>query len=389
MLKQFKHDPEDENLWALKSVTFDVEHGEVIGVIGANGAGKSTLLRILSRITEPTEGRGILNGRVGSILEVGTGFHPELTGRENIQLSGTIMGMRRSEIARKFDEIVAFSGVEEFIDTPVKRYSSGMYVRLAFAVAAHLDPEILIVDEVLAVGDASFQKKCLGKIGTVAEEGRTVVFVSHNMAAVSRLCKRIVCLAKGRVVNVAEANAGIASYLKMVACDGDGATTLNFADRSGVGPIRFVSFHCESLCGEPITHLVSGSGVRFVLGYRSHDPGTDRVHVEEVSIVVYATDGSRLTNLSSLYFDSDVFVGLPHQGQFVCTVPKLPLRSGRYTVAIYCGANGQISDWVRSSASFDVEDGDYFGTGRITTAYGGSVFIEHGWDVRAAESGDT
>lgn len=379
---------EEESLWALKNVTFDVEQGEVLGIIGANGAGKSTLLRILSRITEPTEGRAILHGRVGSILEVGTGFHPELTGRENIQLTGTIMGMKRAEIARKFDDIVAFSGVEEFIDTPVKRYSSGMYVRLAFAVAAHMDPEILIVDEVLAVGDASFQRRCLGKIGDVAEEGRTVVLVSHNLAAVSNLCKRVVCLAMGRVVNVGEAKDGIARYLNMLACDGEG-TTLNVADRSGVGPLRFVSFHCESMTGERVTHLVSGRGVRFVLGYQSQPGGKEGIRVEEVSIVVYAADGSRLTNLSSLYFDSDVLAAVPPQGQFVCTLPKLPLRSGRYTVAIYCRANGEVSDWVRSAASFDVEDGDYFGGGRITTAYGGVVFIEHGWDVRAADGSDT
>ena len=183
-------DKSDETIWALKDVSFEVRRGEVVGIIGRNGAGKSTLLKILSRITEPTTGRAEIHGRVGSLLEVGTGFHPELTGRENIYLNGAILGMRRFEIERRFDEIVAFSEIERFLDTPVKRYSSGMYVRLAFAVAAHLEPEILLVDEVLAVGDAAFQKKCLGKMGNVAETGRTVLFVSHNMAAVSNLCKR-------------------------------------------------------------------------------------------------------------------------------------------------------------------------------------------------------
>ena len=191
--------PEPNTIWALRNISFTVQQGEILGIIGRNGAGKSTLLKILSRITEPTEGKAIIRGRTSSLLEVGTGFHPELTGRENVYLNGAILGMRRSEIARKFDEIVAFSEIEKFIDTPVKRYSSGMYVRLAFAVAAHLEPEILLVDEVLAVGDAEFQKKCLGKMGDVAKEGRTVLFVSHNMQAVSQLCNRAILLQKGSI----------------------------------------------------------------------------------------------------------------------------------------------------------------------------------------------
>lgn len=190
----------DDFIWALKEVSFDVKHGEVIGIIGRNGAGKSTLLKILSRITKPSEGSAEIHGRVGSLLEVGTGFHPELTGRENIYLNGAVLGMKRAEVARKFDEIVAFSEIEKFLDTPVKHYSSGMHMRLAFAVAAHLEPEILLVDEVLAVGDASFQKKCLGKIGDVKKEGRTVLFVSHNMLAVQRLCERCLLFEHGRLL---------------------------------------------------------------------------------------------------------------------------------------------------------------------------------------------
>jgi lipopolysaccharide transport system ATP-binding protein len=200
-------------IWAIRDVSFDVEHGEVIGVIGRNGAGKSTLLKVLARITEPSTGRALLRGRVGSLLEVGTGFHPELTGRENIYLSGAILGMRRGEVDRKFDEIVSFAEVEKFLETPVKRYSSGMYVRLAFAVAAHLEPEILLVDEVLAVGDAAFQKKCLGKMGDVATEGRTILFVSHNMVAVKNLCQRAILLGGGRVIENGETDRVIARYL--------------------------------------------------------------------------------------------------------------------------------------------------------------------------------
>ncbi|HEY2343921.1 MAG TPA: ABC transporter ATP-binding protein, partial [Chthoniobacteraceae bacterium] len=205
--------PRPNTFWALKDVSFDVQAGEVIGIIGRNGAGKSTLLKVLSRITEPTSGKAILRGRVASLLEVGTGFHPELTGRENIYLNGTILGMKRAEIARKFDEIVDFAGIGAFIDTPVKRYSSGMYVRLAFAVAAHLEPEILVVDEVLAVGDVDFQKKCMGKMGSVAKEGRTVLLVSHNIGLMETLCSRGVLLRDGSVVSQGGIQKVVADYL--------------------------------------------------------------------------------------------------------------------------------------------------------------------------------
>jgi len=210
-----KQDPEkEETIWALRDVSFEIDPGEVVGIIGRNGAGKSTLLKILSRITEPTTGRVELYGRVGSLLEVGTGFHPELTGRENIFLNGVIMGMKREEIERKFDEIVAFAEVSKFLDTPVKRYSSGMYIRLAFAVAAHLEPEILIVDEVLAVGDTSFQRKCLDKMNEVSRHGRTVLFVSHNMPAVTRLCDRTILLDEGTILKDGPSHQVVSAYLK-------------------------------------------------------------------------------------------------------------------------------------------------------------------------------
>jgi lipopolysaccharide transport system ATP-binding protein len=225
-------DGADSTFWALKDVSFEVKRGEVIGIIGRNGAGKSTLLKLLSRITEPTEGFAEIRGRVGSLLEVGTGFHPELTGRENIYLNGAILGMHRSEIRRKFDEIVAFAEVERFIDTPVKHYSSGMYLRLAFAVAAHLDPEILVIDEVLAVGDAAFQKKCLGKMGCVAQEGRTVLFVSHNMQAISTLTQRSLLLSNGR-------------------CLGDGPSDLVIAEYSREGNMAGLIYEDEPSNSEP------------------------------------------------------------------------------------------------------------------------------------------
>jgi lipopolysaccharide transport system ATP-binding protein len=239
-------DPRAEvsEFWALKDVSFDVAEGEVVGIIGKNGAGKSTLLKVLSRITPPTEGRIALNGRVASLLEVGTGFHPELTGRENTFLNGAVLGMTRKEIRAKFDEIVEFAGVEKFLDTPVKHYSSGMYVRLAFAVAAHLEPEVLVVDEVLAVGDAEFQKKCLGKMGEVAEGGRTVLFVSHNMAAVQQLAPRSLLIAEGRVVKDGPSHEVITAYL---GSGGGAAEALNPRSETDAFRVRRVCFNHEAL----------------------------------------------------------------------------------------------------------------------------------------------
>src|SRR5437588_5670825 len=244
-------------IWALKNISFEIKHGEVVGIIGRNGAGKSTLLKILSRITDPTSGRVILRGRVASLLEVGTGFHPELTGRENIFLNGAVLGMARGEVRRKFDEIVAFAEIEKFLDTPIKRYSSGMYVRLAFAVAAHLEPEILIVDEVLAVGDAEFQKKCLTKMGHVAGQGRTVLFVSHNMGAVQTLCRRAFLLAQGELQQEGPAREVVAEYLRV--SDAISSLPLNErTDRSGVGRFRFDELAVLNAKGEQRDFAVTG-----------------------------------------------------------------------------------------------------------------------------------
>ena len=253
--------PPEERFWALKDVSFDVKPGEVVGIIGRNGAGKSTLLKILSRITAPTKGRVEIRGRVASLLEVGTGFHPELTGRENIYLNGAILGMSRAEITRKFDEIVAFAEIEKFLDTPVKRYSSGMYVRLAFAVAAHLEPEILIVDEVLAVGDAEFQKKCLGKMGEVAGGGRTVLFVCHNMCAVSTLCKRALLFSLGKLKSVRSATEAVAEYLSEGVLNSSGYTKLEHCppqSQQGTREAEFLSFELLNSRGETSAALGFG-----------------------------------------------------------------------------------------------------------------------------------
>ena len=256
---------EEKTIWALDDVSFEVQPGEVVGIIGRNGAGKSTLLKVLSRITEPTRGRVDLWGRVGSLLEVGTGFHPELTGRENIFLNGAILGMKRSEIERKFDEIVAFAEVEKFIDTPVKRYSSGMFLRLAFAVAAHLEPEVLVVDEVLAVGDASFQKKCLGKMSDVANAGRTVLFVSHNMGAIQGLCGRAIWLSGGKIVGQGEANQIVAEYMEMVGQEIDTPAT----DSSAALSIRKV--HLRNKSGEITSNFAFGSSMAVEIHYHARE----------------------------------------------------------------------------------------------------------------------
>lgn len=272
-LSAFGHDgndPEDV-IWALRDVSFEVREGEIVGIIGRNGAGKTTLLKILSRITTPTRGRAVIYGRVASLLEVGTGFHPELTGRENVYLNGTVLGMSRKEVGRKFDEIVDFSGVEKFIDTPVKRYSSGMRVRLAFAVAAHLEPEILLVDEVLAVGDAEFQKRSLGRMEKVAREGRTVLFVSHNMSAVNRLCPRAVLLEGGRVARDGTAGEVTSAYLTGESGAG-GARTWALDEAPGTDDLRLTSVGMFNSSGTPTSTADVSEPLELRIGYHVARP---------------------------------------------------------------------------------------------------------------------
>jgi lipopolysaccharide transport system ATP-binding protein len=280
----------------LKDVSFQVERGEVVGIIGRNGAGKSTLLKVLSRITEPTEGRAVINGRVGSLLEVGTGFHQELTGRENIYLNGAILGMTKDEIDRKFDEIVDFSGVEKFIDTPVKRYSSGMRVRLAFSVAAHLDPEILLIDEVLAVGDAAFQKKCLGKMGDVAKSGRTVLFVSHNMGSIQKLCPRSLLLNNGQIVLDSNTQEVVETYLSNLEKTIRDTSLDAVPRRNGLGEcIRFTDCSIVNSEGEIDDHLLFGESFGIYLEARAS------VELRDLSIIVGIDSfkGNRITTATS------------------------------------------------------------------------------------------
>ncbi|MEN9935458.1 MAG: hypothetical protein RLZZ387_2037 [Chloroflexota bacterium] len=365
-----------EPFWALKDVSFEVRRGEVVGVIGRNGAGKSTLLKVLSRITRPTEGRARIHGRVGSLLEVGTGFHPELTGRENIFLNGAILGMRRQEIQRKFDEIVDFAEVERFLDTPVKHYSSGMYTRLAFAVAAHLEPEILLVDEVLAVGDAAFQKKCLGKMGEVAKEGRTVLFVSHNMAAVENLCVSALLLSGGRLTEIGPVRQVISAYLK-IASGQDTVPLVDRVDRKGNGKLKMVAlavygenFASLPACGGPVTLEISYEGS---LPLRN-------VHI---SAGFYTAFGEGCLYVSN-DLTGDALNDLPEQGKLICRFDKLGLMPGTYTVNLYCTINGVLADWVQNAADVTVEAADYYGTGKLPPkGYGYSV-ADHRWTVWAS-----
>lgn len=369
-----------EAFWALKDVNFDVKRGEVMGFIGRNGAGKSTLLKILSRISEPTSGSIRLRGRVSSLLEVGTGFHPELTGRENIFLNGAILGMMRAEIRRKFDQIVDFAGVEKFLDTPVKRYSSGMYVRLAFAVAAHLEPEILVVDEVLAVGDTEFQQKCMARMHEIAHNhGRTILFVSHNMAAVQNLCSRCVLLHKGRVSLIDTPARAIRHYVDSIMPADLGSGELrNRVERSGTGAIRFTGFHLEDADGHQIRCAISGKDLVLVFTYEvnsEHPPRKVDVGLsiasgaDQLVFVLYSSYAGR-------YLDPP-----GKRGAFRCCVSKLPLAAGRYIVGARIVAEQEEADWPRDGVGcLEVEQGDFYGTG--STGFSGTHFLVNGdWEV--------
>lgn len=359
-------------IWALRDVSFTVGEGEVVGIIGRNGAGKSTLLKILSRITEPTAGRAILRGRVGSLLEVGTGFHPELTGRENIFLNGAVLGMRQREIQRRFDEIVAFSEVERFLDTPVKRYSSGMYVRLAFAVAAHLEPAILVVDEVLAVGDSAFQKKCLGKMDQVAKSGRTVLFVSHNMAAVRGLCTRCIYLDEGLLVGDGEVDVITREYLAA----GSVLMTTPLedrADREGTGRLRITGFNCRTR-DEVCPQLIFGEPGDIDLHYR----GSGALKDIHISVGFSSTSGEGVLLLDSEIAGSPI-AQVPEAGTLRCHMDRVALLPGTYILNLYVMVAGQVADWIREAVQLEVSDGDFHGSGRVQPKGYGSVAVSHQW----------
>jgi lipopolysaccharide transport system ATP-binding protein len=371
---QEKHlDESPDYFWALKDINLEIKQGEVVGIIGRNGAGKSTLLKILSRITPPTTGTITYHGRVASLLEVGTGFHRELTGRENVFLNGSILGMKRSEIAKKFDEIVAFAEVEKFIDMPVKFYSSGMYVRLAFAVAAHLEPEILIVDEVLAVGDAEFQKKCLGKMGDVAKQGRTILFVSHNMAAIQSLCKSALLLFDGKVVEQGEVPHVVSSYLDRTASVTAEAVATR-TDREGTGDLRFTKLRIIGPDGKTTSTIPCGGPVSFDLAYETRRPITSPI----IFLGIYDLSGTQLINFNSMMTRLES-ARTEATGQFVCHVPELPLPAGEYRVNIAASERfGAQLDRVVSAATLTITSADFFGSGYDSPS-GGIFLVRHDW----------
>ena len=370
--------PKDETFWALRDVSLEVREGEVLGLIGRNGAGKTTLLKILSRITKPTTGWAEIHGRVGSLLEVGTGFHPELTGRENTFLSGAILGMGKNEIKRKFDEVVAFAELEQFIDTPVKHYSSGMYVRLAFAVAAHLEPEILFVDEVLAVGDAVFQKKCLGKMGDVARHGRTILLVSHNMAAVEALCPRSILLEQGRSIRQGATPEVIREYLTTAEERNSAVVDLRSPTipRAGRSPI-FSSVQLRNGKGEITSTFLPGDDLVFEFEL---DPPS-AIKQPAIHVGFDDTMGRRIFSIGTPYTGVDWSV-LDKRSTIRCVIPDLRLVPGRYSISICVGTIYEPwMDAIFNAAFFDVDTGDYFGSGRVPTPDLGVMLVPAEWEL--------
>jgi lipopolysaccharide transport system ATP-binding protein len=368
----------EETIWALRDVSFEVAPGKVVGVIGHNGAGKSTLLKVLSRITEPTEGRVELRGRVGSLLEVGTGFHLELTGRENIFLNGAILGMKRAEIASKFDEIVAFAEIDRFLDTPVKHYSTGMYLRLAFAVAAHLEPEILLVDEVLAVGDAAFQKKCLGKMGEVAGAGRTVLFVSHNMAAVAALCPRCLLLSEGRTNGMGPTEAILQSYLTDLSVNNKPQVDLRDRPRL-LGSPPYLMRLVRLRSGDRL----QSDGIQLFGDLEVDVEFESPVVVSSpvLGVVVKSEIGIPLFGINNRMVAGFEFPAAP-SGTISCTIRRLPLRPGRYSLDLYFGTRDRDLDAVEDAISFEVMAGDPFGTGKLPAKDVGPFLLPAAFQLR-------
>ena len=366
-------------VWALRDINFKVEQGDVVGIIGRNGAGKSTLLKLLSKVTGPSTGIIRARGRIGSLLEVGTGFHPEMTGRENIYMNGAILGMTRAEITRKLDEIVDFSGCERYLDTPVKRYSSGMMVRLGFAVAAHLDPEILVVDEVLAVGDAEFQKKAIGKMQDVSRgEGRTVLFVSHNMGSVRALCKNGILLQNGSVYRTGPINDVIDEYMRQNLSEFDDVPLSDAIREHGcTNQIHFTDIQFLDECDNQIVPHC-GKYLRVKLVFDVHDP------CENCNIGFGVRDkygNSIMTFPTSLTMDSVPLSKGKHVAY--CNIPKLPLTAGSYVAAVSAGIDNVFADYVTHAAIINVEEDDFFNTGRSVDSHmsGRVVLCEHIWLV--------
>ena len=373
-----RDDGNDEaTIWAVRDVSLDVAPGEVLGVIGRNGAGKSTLLKILSRITEPTVGRVELRGRLASLLEVGTGFHADLTGRENVFLSAAILGMRRAEIVRRFDEIVAFAETERFLDTPVKHYSSGMYVRLAFAVAAHLDSDILLVDEVLAVGDAEFQRKCLGRMRDIATRGRTVLFVSHNMSAVQALCQRVIALEGGSVVRDGPPDEVVEAYYASLRRDSSAQSIRDRTDREGSGEARYVAIRFYSGEGKIVEHIAMGEALVVELEFQAF--GTlrrPRFHVMFVNAL------GQVAFRAKTHASMDTLPDIVRGGKVSCRFPAFNALPGLYTITAQINDSvAQRIDGVGEAATIEVVEADVCGTGRVPYERGDLCYMPATWAI--------
>jgi lipopolysaccharide transport system ATP-binding protein len=365
-------------IWALRDVSFEVQPGEVVGIIGRNGAGKSTLLKILSRITEPSTGTIELFGRVGSLLEVGTGFHPELTGRDNIYLNGAIMGMSRLQINSKFDAIVDFAGVERFLETPVKHYSSGMYTRLAFSVAAHMDPEILLVDEVLAVGDAAFQSKCIGKMQGVAREGRTVLFVSHQMAAIEALCTRCILLADGRLQSSGPPREIAMEYLGLLNPDDAGQTRIDSTSRPRLNGSAAIMREVTVSRGDSIPTALFQMGSALAVHVSFVAP---RAIQPVLGVVVKTAFGLPLFGINNRLVQGQIARHPCGEGIITCRFDDLPLMPGKYNLDLFFGDPIADLDVVTDAISFEVVAVDVFGTGKLPPASAGPVFVPARWIV--------
>lgn len=368
-------------IWALKDASLEVKGGEAVGVIGRNGAGKSTLLKMLARIVVPTEGRAEIHGRAGSILEIGTGFHPELTGRENIYLSGAILGMKKREVDRKFDEIVAFSEIEQFLETPVKRYSSGMYVRLAFSVAAHLETDVLLVDEVLAVGDAEFQAKCMSKMSATVAEGRAIFFVSHNLAAIQSLCSRAILIRQGRVAVDGTVEEAIQEYLTHLSAGSSAAFSDN-QERSGNERVRLTGARVLTESYQPTTSLVAGTPAMFEFTYEN-PAGAKSCRLaftlfNQLGVAATSCDTTMINGASP---------ELGEAGRFRCVIPNVPLPIGQYRVAVALESEGHVTDAIPNALIFNVESSTFFASGRSPHMRYGSCMVMHHWDHETSPNG--
>lgn len=382
-VKRGKEDPylkvgeqfQGKDFWALQNINFDLFEGDILGVVGKNGAGKSTLLKILSKITRPTKGTIKVKGKLSSLLEVGTGFHPELTGRENIFLNGAILGMSQAEIKHKFDEILDFSGIEKFIDTPAKRYSSGMYIRLAFAVAAHLSADIIIVDEVLAVGDVEFQKKCLGKMREVSQSGRTLIFVSHNMTAIKALCTKGIVLQDGQMMHpVQSAAEAVQSYLSSVHAIKNNFSLKEKTNRKGNGKALF-SRLLFLQNNKEVNLPETGENTTVRMYFEVNEP---------IDQCYFAVSFNSMEGENKILLSSELLNKAYHfnsGNHYVdCTLEKNPLQAGSYAVNVFLKSNNDIVDWIQEALVIEVTSGDFYKTGRIIQNGNSSVLIDQKWD---------